>query len=328
MASSRPVPNPRQEHSTVAINETLLAVVGGVAPAANGPDTTDLVQLYDIPSNSWRTGSPIPIKLNHPNVAVVNGKMYVLGGLENGPNIAGEPINWIATGRTFVYDASLDSWKELNAMPSGTARGSAVTGVHGEMIYVAGGMTVLRQPYQDSVTLTTAFNTSSGEWQRLPPAAANIPDGRQHATGSVVGDTLYVIGGRWFSQRAVRGTVFSLDLNNQTAGWRTDPNLMPVARGGLSGDAVGSKFYTFGGEGNPNGLTGVFNDTAVFDTASRTWSRLAPMAIPRHGMHAVAVGNNIYIPGGGLQQDGKAVTVNGTTRFANTTAYFDAYCAS
>ena len=27
------------------------------------------------------------------------------------------------------------------------------------------------------------------------------------------------------------------------------------------------------------------------------------MAVPRHGTHAVVVGNKVYIPGDGLQQD-------------------------
>jgi N-acetylneuraminic acid mutarotase len=171
-----------------------------------------------------------------------------------------------------------------------------------------------------------AFNTTSGAWQRLPPAAADIPEGRQHGFGSIVGDTFYVTGGRGFNQLDVRGTVFELDLNNQSAGWQTSPGYMPVPRGGLSGDVVRKKIYSFGGEGNPNSLDGVFNETEAFDTTTQRWTKLMPMAVPRHGTHAVAVGNKVYIPGGGLQQDGKAVLVNGTTQFSDTSAHFDAYC--
>ena len=124
----------------------------------------------------------------------------------------------------------------------------------------------------------------------------------------------------------VRGTVFELDLTNTTAGWQTSDAQMPVARGGLSGGVVGSKIYTFGGEGNPNSATGVFNQSEVFDTDSQQWTELAPMAAPRHGTSAAAVGNLVYIPGGGLQQDGRAVTVNGTTTYSNSSARLDAYC--
>jgi N-acetylneuraminic acid mutarotase len=139
-----PIPIALQEHSTVAINDTTIAVIGGVIPGANGTmDTTDLMLFYDIPSNTWRNKTPSPYKVNHPNVAVVCGKLYLLGGLVDGPVIPGSPINWVASAESYVYDPTLDAWKELEPMPSGTERGSANIGVHGEMIYLAGGMTLL-----------------------------------------------------------------------------------------------------------------------------------------------------------------------------------------
>ena len=321
-----PIPTPRQEHSTIAINDTTIAVVGGIIPIGDIFDTTDVMQFYDIPSNTWRNMAPTPYKVNHPNVAVVNGKLYLLGGLTNGPEIPSASINWVASADCYVYDPAVDVWRGLEPMPNGTERGSAYMGVHGEMVYLAGGMTVLQPTYQDSLTMVTAFNTTSGKWQRLPPAAADIPEGRQHGVSSIVRDTFYVIGGRWFGQMNVRGTVFKLDLNNQDAGWQTSPGYMPVPRGGLCGDTVGNKVYTFGGEGNPNSINGLFNDTEAFDTTTQQWTKLVPMAVPRHGTHAVAVGNKVYIPGGGLQQDGKPVVINGDVHLFNLSAHFDAYC--
>ncbi|KAI9689625.1 MAG: hypothetical protein M1820_010146 [Bogoriella megaspora] len=321
------IPSPRQEHSTVALNDSTIAIVGGIQFLDNNFVTTDLVQFYDIPSDTWRTVAPTPYKVNHPNVVAVGEKIYLLGGLIDGPAPSGS-INWVASGESHVYDPASNAWTQLASMPNGTERGSAVTGVHGDIIYLAGGMTVLQNTYQDSVTVVTAFNTTSGQWQRLPAAAANIPEGRQHAVGSVIGDTFYVIGGRWFSQTAVRGTVFELNLNNPNASWLTSPSLMPTPRGGLSGDAVGTKYYTFGGEGDPNTSSGVFYQSESYDTATQQWNTLVSMTVPRHGTHAVAVGNRVYIPGGGLQQDGKAVTsANGTTLITNPSAHFDAYCA-
>lgn len=101
---------------------------------------------------------------------------------------------------------------------------------------------------------------------------------------------------------------------------------MPTTRGGLNGGAVGTKFYVFGGEGNPDSSTGVFNQSEVFDTESQEWTELKPMQVPRHGTQAAAVGGLVYVPGGGLQQDGKKVVVDGVTTFQHPTAHFDAYC--
>lgn len=322
-----PIPTPRQEHGTVAIGNTTIAIVGGIVFQGNSTETTDLLQIYDIASNTWTTASPAPYKVNHPNVAAVDGILYMLGGLSVGPLSPGITMNWVASKACHSYDVSTDTWTELPSMPNGMERGSAIVGVHGEMIYLAGGMTVLQTGYQDAVDSAISFNTTSGEWQRLPSAAAELPESRQHAAGSVVGDTFYVVGGRRYGQLNTRNTVFELNLANQSAGWQTSPGRMPTTRGGLNGGAVGAKFYAFGGEGNPDSSTGVFNQSEVFDTESQQWTELEPMQVPRHGTQAAAVGSLVYIPGGGLQQDGKQVETDGVTTFQQPTAHFDAYCA-
>lgn len=65
---------PRQEHVTVALSDSTIAVLGGIIPpdpASNNSipfETTGLLQLYDIPTNTWRTASPAPIALNRKPV--------------------------------------------------------------------------------------------------------------------------------------------------------------------------------------------------------------------------------------------------------------------
>ncbi|KAI9039300.1 Kelch repeat-containing protein [Aspergillus affinis] len=322
-----PIPTQsRQEHGTVAIGNSTIAILGGIVPVEHGTQTTDILQLYDITLNSWRTASPAPYPVNHPNLAVVGNTLYSLGGLVDGPVSPGIVMNWVASTSSHAYDLATDTWTELAPMPNGTERGSAIMGVHGEMVYLAGGMTVLQTEYQDAVNIVTAFNTTSGTWKRLSAEAAELPESRQHGSGAVIGDTFYVAGGRRFGQENTRDTVFELDLTNQATGWRTSSGHMSVPRGGLSGSAVGSKLYTFGGEGNPTTYTGLFNQSEVFDTVSQRWRKLAPMAVPRHGTQAATLGGRVYIPGGGLQQDGKNVTIDGVTAIHRSTSHFDAYC--
>ncbi|KAH7207900.1 uncharacterized protein BKA55DRAFT_600133 [Fusarium redolens] len=299
-----PIPTARQEHGTM----------------------TDLLQFYDIPSDTWITKSAAPHKVNHPNLAVVGNKLYLLGGLVDGPAVSGVSMNWVASATAHVYDVTADTWNDLPPMPNGTEKGSSIVGVHGEMLYLAGGMTVLQDTYQDAVNTFVSFNTTSSQWQRVVANAAELPASRQHGTGAVIGDTFYVVGGRWFGQMNTRDTVFELDLTKQENGWKDSAVHMPVARGGIYGAAVGDKFYAFGGEGNPNTSNGVFNQSEAFNTESQQWTELKPMAVPRHGTQAASVGSLVYIPGGGLQQDGKAVSVNGSMTFMQLSSHFDAYC--
>ena len=327
------VPRLRQEHTTVAIKGDTIAVIGGVTPIGNatqftGIRTVDWVHLYDIPSDTWRTATPSPFRVNHPNVISKDGLVYLLGGLVDARDPPDTLPYWIASGECHVYDPDIDVWSQLESMPPGTERGSAVMGVHDDLIYLAGGMTILggKSPgdsYQDAVITVTAFNTTSGEWLRLVDVAANIPEGRQHAAGGVIGNVLYVAGGRWFEKSNLRDEVFMLDLGNQSAGWTTADERMPTARGGISGAVVNQKLFTFGGEANPDTKNGIFDNVEVFDTDARMWTSLAPMQVPRHGTSAVAIGNKIYIPGGGLQEDGKIVIIDGVEQFIRTTDHFD-----
>ncbi|KAK0647195.1 hypothetical protein B0T16DRAFT_376308 [Cercophora newfieldiana] len=290
---------PRQEHSTVVLPPSSFAILGGVIPAEVGANTTALVQLYDIPTNSWKSLAPLPVPLNHANAASVDGKIYLLGGLEVASDGA-----WRATPKSWVYDPAEDKWTEIESMPVSEARGSAAVGVYGKTIFLAGGMTVLHAVpggQQGTVSAVSAFDTVSGKWVALPEGAKAIPEGRDHAGAAVVEGKLLVLGGRDQGQANVKSTVFALDLERLGEGWTTRKGAMPTPRGGVAAAVVGKKVFTFGGEGNPaEGSRGVFNQTEAYDTVQDKWEVLGPMKVPRHGTYAVAVDGKVYVPGGGI----------------------------
>ncbi|KAM6513674.1 hypothetical protein FALCPG4_016049 [Fusarium falciforme] len=302
-----PIPiAPRQEHTTVAISPTTLGILGGIVPNGTEWDTTALMQLYDIPSNTWKIVTPLPMALNHPNAAAVDGKVYLLGGLRAAPDGA-----WRAVPDSWVYDPETNTWAALKPMPGGLERGSATTGVYGKTIFLAGGMRTLRPGpggEQDTVDTVSAYDVESGTWTSLPEAASRLPARRDHAGGAVVDQTFYVIGGRDRGQVNVRDTVFALNLEDLALGWITKSAKMPTPRGGIAASAVSTLVYTFGGEGSvAAGSGGVFNETEVYDTESGTWQQLKPMKLPRHGTSAVGIGKGIFIPGGGVSQGANGV---------------------
>ncbi len=280
---------PRQEESVTALG-TEMYIIGGI-PRQSPYPTLDWVEVFSATSNKWRNVSSLPTTINHGNVATVDGKIYILGGL-NGTSV------WTAIGGCYEYDPRHDTWKTLpSTMPNGTARGSSAMGVYGSTIYLAGGLTSLNlitgaQPTVDTVT---SYDTKTQEWTTLP----SLPEGRDHVGGVVIGDIFYVVGGRINGIPNVRNTVFAMDLSGSSPKW-VEKATMPTARGGLSIAAVGCKIYTFGGEGDralvPNG---VYDNVEVYDTVSDSWETLPPMPFPRHGTSATSIGSRIYIPGGG-----------------------------
>ncbi|KAF2009880.1 galactose oxidase [Aaosphaeria arxii CBS 175.79] len=301
---------PRQEHTTVFLPPSTLAILGGIASIEFPPPTSNLMQFYSIPENTWTVKAPLPVPLNHVNVAVSCGKIYVLGGLVESEGET--PPAWRASPESWVYDPRTDQWTSIAPLPADEARGSAAVGVHGNKIYLAGGMKALilgQDGLQDTVSVVSIYDTTLDEWITVPNAAKNIPEGRDHSGAAVVKDVFYILGGRDHGQFNVKDTVFALDLNNVQRGWVTKPGRMPTPRGGLAAGTIGRKVYTFGGEGNSEVESGVFNNTEVYDTSDGSWKKLPPMKVARHGTSAVGVGNRVYIPGGGIRIGGSPVAI-------------------
>ena len=304
--SLAPIPLPRQEHTTVFLAPDTLAVLGGIIPTNSTESlpiiTTGLMQFYSIENNTWTTSTPLPSAMNHINAAVVNGLVYVLGGLADSNQSA--PA-WRAVGDSFVYNPSLGRWETLSAIHTSDARGSAAVGVYGSLIVLAGGMTDLELSgarAQNSVDDVSIFDTRKRRWLDLPRRARRLPEARDHAGGAVVGGKMYVLGGRVQGQQNVRDTVFVLDLEDLGAGWKISRARMPTPRGGVAAGVVGEKVYVFGGEGNKEVESGVFDQVEVYDTVRDCWEDAGRMRLPRHGTYAVGIGKRVYVPGGGVLQ--------------------------
>lgn len=70
-----------------------------------------------------------PYRVNHSNVAVVKGKLYLLGGLTDGSPLENGQINWVAYSECYKYETTASEWKSLEDIPARTERGSACVGV-------------------------------------------------------------------------------------------------------------------------------------------------------------------------------------------------------
>ncbi|KFY48321.1 hypothetical protein V495_01432 [Pseudogymnoascus sp. VKM F-4514 (FW-929)] len=295
-------PYKRQEHRTVALNSTHLYVLGGIIPEQDGVvfPTVTLMQAYSIPKRQWITVAPVPIAFNHPNAAVINGKIYLLGGLT-----PGEGLLWVSSPKSYVYDPVLDKWSALPDMPNG--RGSAAVATSGTTIYLAGGLSPIvsigPDDREDTVNITSSYNVATKKWTSLP----DLPAPRDHAGVALIDNSLYILGGRAFGHDNVVDTVFAMDLGAKKLQWTTNRAKMPTPRGGLASATLNNIVYTFGGEGDYSNAAGVYNETEAYNPKTNKWTKLPIMAHPRHGTCAVTIGNKIYIAGGGDLKGGAPV---------------------
>jgi N-acetylneuraminic acid mutarotase len=218
----------------------------------------------------------------------------VLGGLQQ------TPTAWSAVPNCWVFNPEMKLWEEISPMPG--ARGSAAVGVWDGKIVLAGGLKQIQlvSPYaQDTVDSVSIYDTKAKAWITVEEPAAKIPDTRDHGAAAVIDNRLYIVGGRERGQLSGKNTTLILDLDSLDVGWTISSSRMPTGRSGLAAAPIGTTIYTFGGEGNLELDSGVFNSSEGYEVERNQWAQTERMKVPRHGTAAVAVNGKIYIPGGG-----------------------------
>jgi N-acetylneuraminic acid mutarotase len=266
-----------------AIQETAAVGVAGKIYLLGGFDDNEgivaRVQVYDTAANTWSDGPALPRAVHHANAVTDGTTIYVLGALSG--------QNFTAIGDSYKLDPASDTqWTAIKSMTTGRERGAAVAGIVGGKIYLAGGFRALA-----ASDLVDVYDPGADSWTPL----AALPATRDHACGAAIGSELIFAGGRTVQTNSPRPDVWS--YTPSTDAW-TPREPMPTGRGGMGCGAIGNKLYTTGGEGNPASPTGVFPDVEAFDPATNTWTELANMPNPKHGVAGAVWDGALYLCGG------------------------------
>lgn len=271
------LPAARQETGVVAL-EGEIYVLGGFNGAQQVVDT---VEAFDPGTGLWRAAADLPVTMHHANAAVVNGTIVVAGFLTGGGSVA--------DGRVFSYDPATDAWTEKTSMPAGAERGASGTTAIGSRVWVVGGY---RGGSVADVHVYDAAAGTAGAWS----VATSLPEPLDHLVAAAVGGTVFAIGGR---DGAINAHTARVDAISTTAGAWSSRAPMPTSRGGAAAASLpDGRVCVFGGEGNSAAANGVFDDAECYDPAADAWTVFVPMATPRHGTGAAAIGSRLYVPGG------------------------------
>jgi N-acetylneuraminic acid mutarotase len=138
------------------------------------------MDIYDLKSGEITHGAPMPTPRAYFASAVVNGKIYAIGGTQ----MRGLQV-WLS-GVTEVYDPAANAWTELAPIP--TARETRSAAVFDGCILVLGG----HRPPMEAAGLKTveSFVPGTNQWLRLPDLSE--PIGANSA--AALGDSVYLFG--------------------------------------------------------------------------------------------------------------------------------------
>jgi N-acetylneuraminic acid mutarotase len=219
-----------------------LYLLGGCDAGSDGK-----VQIYDPATNGWSLAAPMPFLAGACSSAVINGKIYVAGGIVG--EIAGS-YNGYGTNAAAVYDPALNTWTLLAPIPVGMNHTASAT--DGTKLYLFGGRAIGNAP-DNGYNTVQIFDPASNTWvSSSDPGStlAPLPQARG-AMGKAIfynGD-FFVMGGETVSGAgATADHVYNrVDIYNVASNtWRLGTP-MPTARHGIYPALRGNRVYVAGG---------------------------------------------------------------------------------
>lgn len=218
-------------------------------------------------SNEWVELAPMNRRRGEHANAVIDGKIYVLGGIFDsidGPD------------EIEMFDPATNVWTDIGTMPLEPENRSrhhfnAGSAVYGNEIWVVGG-----KPAGDAtgVNFVDVYNVATGEW-RLGP---DLPEVIWGGPSVIVGDTLHAFAGAQ-GRTDTENLHYSLDLTNPQADWQREVKV-PRPRVHAGGAAVGEKIYLIGGE-LQHIHDGDTKTVQIYDTITEQWSFGADLPLAR-----------------------------------------------
>jgi N-acetylneuraminic acid mutarotase len=247
----------------VAVGIVAVIVFGG------GRAWADFVwaQKADMPTPRWTQTS-----------AVVNGKIYVIGGEPS------EPSGGVGLSSVEEYDPATDTWTIKADMPTGRRDFVGSSAVVDGKIYVIGGW--------DGSTISTVeeYDPATDTWRRK----GDMPTRRCSLATVAVDGKIYAIGGllSWDNLSGLRTVE---EYNPATDTWTRKAD-MPRGVWGLCASVFSGKIYAMGGRPNLRAKPYV----QEYDPATDTWTKKADMPVATSQMGSAVLGNKIVIIGGWL----------------------------
>jgi N-acetylneuraminic acid mutarotase len=223
--------------------------------------------------NAWSVTAPLLLAREDHGAAILNGKVYAIGGQNLGVPMASVE----------VFNPAARSWNLATSMSS--ARRDFGTAVANGNIYAIGG----RINASTAGELTTVEVFDGITWTpgpQLPTASARL-------AAAALNNTIYAMGGNDPTGQIPFSTLLMYDPTT-SATWTTLAP-MPTARFNLAAAAVNGQLFALGGTGSP----GAGNAIEAYDPSTDAWTTKAPMPTARASFSAVVLNGKIYAIGGG-----------------------------
>ena len=294
-----------------------LYYIGGTSGAPRLATTNVSVATIDAAGlSAWAAGTSLPEARAHAAVAFFAGKAYIIGGAsDTAPATAS-----VYVGTPDITTGLITAWERLDALELPAARSGASVAVVSDGILVLGGEGTDRSP---TTTVWKAKLGTNGELEAWAPFM-DLPEPRSHAAAALIGDSIYVWGGKDASgpaAEAVRGDIavapavggHSAPVVNPDQGdaeigtiyrWDGGPQEgnLPTPRDGAALWSANGTLYVAGGTIDGAATSTVLWAAPVAATGVTKWTSVELSDLPadgaRVGASGVVIGAHVILLGG------------------------------
>lgn len=186
--------------------------------------------VYDPDQDSWSEGPSMPTARGALAVAVLDGKLYAIGGY-------GESRN---EGAVEAFDPETRRWSAKAPLP--TPRDHLAAAAAAGRLYAIAGR--IERDYGQNLGVTDVYDPAADRWTTGPP----LPTPRSGMTAGVIADTIYILGGE-----APEGTFRHNEAFSPALGRWSTMAPMPTGRHGLGSAVLNDRLYVLSGGPKPGG---------------------------------------------------------------------------
>ena len=261
----RPMALPSHHVAFTEFRGKIYAFGGFVLPESGPPGWTPINNAweYDPAADTWQALAPMPSKRGSSLAAVVDDRIYVIGGATTIPGSKETAVYptrpHMSVGTVEEYDPASNTWRERSAMP--TPRNHAAIGVVNGKIYVIGGRVgAAFIGLASDISVVEEYDPATDQWSG---PRARMPIARSAIGAGVDGGRIYVAGGE-YQDPHMMATFRAVEAYDPASNTWTEMPPMPVSRHGLAVGVIGNRLHVISGDVQSAG-TGVEVSTGEHD---------------------------------------------------------------
>jgi len=256
----------------VAVVEGKIYAIGGHLDQISFSGHLGTNEMYNPATDIWVTRESMPTARNRFGIAVVQNKIYVIGGeTDDG-----------YTGANEVYDPTTDTWETRTPIP--TVRADLSANVVDDKIYLIAGSG--GWPFHN---VTEVYDPVTDSWT----TKASIPTAVCGYASAVVDNKIYVIGSiGWGAPSSGVNQIYAPETDTWTLGCS-----MPDWFTEMASSAATTGVFA------PKRIYVLWDDEhRVYDPESDSWSNATSMPTSRLSLAVAVVDDRLYAIGGGSHE--------------------------